>query len=187
MQHLLIGGAGLVSALGPTVILGAATGLLIENAWTVALDRSDKAGKLLAHVLMNGGNGGRPVSLIAHSMGARLVFSALLELCRCGARGLVQDVVLLGAPVPPTEERWKMARRVVAGRLVNGYSRGDWLLSVMFWQGIAKPAAGLAPVEVDGVENVSLGSVVKGHFDYVAGLDEILDLLQVSTTVMAGG
>jgi hypothetical protein len=185
MQHLLIGGAGLVSALGPTVILGAATGLLIENAWTVAIDRSDKAGKLLAHVLMTGGNGGRPVTLIAHSMGARLVFSALLELCRCGARGLVQDVVLLGAPVPPTVERWKMARRVVAGRLVNGYSRGDWLLSVMFWQGIAKPVAGLAPVEVDGVENVSLSSVVNGHFDYIGRLDEILELLQVSTTIMA--
>lgn len=187
MQHLLIGGAGLVSALGPTVILGAATGLLIENAWTVAIDRSDKAGKLLAHVLMTGGNGGRPVTLIAHSMGARLVFSALLELCRCEARGLVQDVVLLGAPVPPTAERWKMARRVVAGRFVNGYSRGDWLLNVMFWQGIAKPAAGLAPVEVDGVENVSLSSVVNGHFDYIGRLDEILELLQVSTTIMAGG
>ncbi len=183
MQHLLIGGAGLVSALGPTVILGAATGLLIENAWTVAIDRSDKAGKLLAHVLMSGGNGGRPVTLIAHSMGARLVFSALLELCRCGARGLVQDVVLLGAPVPPTEERWKMARRVVAGRLVNGYSRNDWLLSVMFWQGIAKPAAGLAPVEVDGVENVSLSSVVKGHFDYIGCLEEILELLQVAMDI----
>lgn len=186
MQHLLIGGAGLVTALGPTVILGAATGLLIENAWTVAIDRSDKAGKLLAHVLMTGGNSGRPVTLIAHSMGARLVFSALVELCRCGARGLVQDVVLLGAPVPPMVERWKMARRVVAGRLVNGYSSGDWLLSVMFWQGIAKPVAGLAPVEVDGVENVSLSSVVKGHFDYIGRLDEILELLQVSATIMAG-
>ena len=180
MQHLLVGAAGLVTALGPTVILGAATGLLIENAWTVAIDRADKAGKLLAHVLMSGGCGGRPVTLVAHSMGARLVFSALLELCRCGARGLVQDVVLLGAPVPPASERWRMARRVVAGRLVNGYSRRDWLLSVMFWQGIAKPAAGLAPVEVDGIENVSLSSVVGGHFDYIGGLDEILDLLQLT-------
>lgn len=181
MQHLLVGAAGLVTALGPTVILGAAAGLLIENAWTVAIDRADKAGKLLAHVLMGGGGGGRPVTLVAHSMGARLVFAALLELCRCGARGLVQDVVLLGAPIPPAAERWRMARRVVAGRLVNGYSRRDWLLSVMFWQGIAKSAAGLAPVEVDGIENVSLTSVVGGHFDYIGGLEEILELLQLTS------
>ena len=153
--------------------------MLIENAWVVAGDRAEKAGKLLAHVLMTGGGGGRPVTLIAHSMGARLVFSALLELCRCGARGLVQDVVLLGAPVSPAAERWRMARRAIAGRLVNGYSRRDWLLSVMYWHGVAKPAAGLAPVEVDGVENVSLGSVVGGHFEYVERIEEILELLGV--------
>jgi len=110
LQHMLVGGAGLVTALGPTVILGAATGLLIENAWTIAGDRADKAGKLLAQVLMTGGAGGRPVTLISHSMGSRLVFSALLELCRCGARGLVENVVLLGAPVSPGAERcgWRV-------------------------------------------------------------------------------
>jgi hypothetical protein len=53
----------------------------------------------------------------------------------------------------------------------------------MFWQGIAKPAAGLAPVEVDGVENVSLSSVVKGHFDYIGCLEEILELLQVAMDI----
>lgn len=179
LQHLLVGGAGLVSALGPTVILGAAAGLLIENAWTVAGDRADKAGKLLAHVITSGGSGGRPVTLIAHSMGSRLVFAALLELCRLGARGLVQDVVLLGAPVTPTMERWKLARRVVAGRFINGYSKRDWLLSVMYWQGVSKPAAGLAPVEVEGIENVSLGSLVGGHFEYVQRYGEIFDMLSV--------
>lgn len=37
--------AGLVAALGPTVLLGTASGLLISNAWAVASDRAVKAGK----------------------------------------------------------------------------------------------------------------------------------------------
>ena len=179
MQHLVVGGAGLVTALGPTVLLGAAAGLAIDNAWTTAGERADKAGKLLAHVLIGGGSGGRPVTLVAHSMGGRAAFSVLLELCRCGARGIVQDVVLLGAPVSTTEERWRMARRAVAGRLINGYSRKDWLLSTLYLPGVVRSPAGLAPIEVEGIENISLGSIVSGHFEYMERIDEIMEVLQV--------
>ncbi len=79
--------AGLLSALAPALLLDTASGLLIENAWSVAVERSMKAGKLLARVLMGGGHGSRPVTLLAHSMGARLVFHCLLELCRHDALG----------------------------------------------------------------------------------------------------
>lgn len=47
-------------------------------------------GKLLAHLLLSGAHGDRPVKLVSHGMGARLVFHCLLELCRQGARGVVQ-------------------------------------------------------------------------------------------------
>ena len=87
VRHFFYAGAGLVAALGPTLLLGSATGLLIENAWAVAMDRAAKGGKLLARVLLAGGAGGRPVTLVGHGMGARLVWFALLELSRQGARG----------------------------------------------------------------------------------------------------
>jgi len=48
------------------------------------------------------------------------------------------------------------------------------------WFEVARAASGLkahAPVEVDGVENVSLGSIVGGHFEYVEHAAEILELL----------
>lgn len=48
---------------------------------------------------MQGCHGGRPVTLIGCSMGARLVFHCLLELARLGLRGCVENVILLGAPV----------------------------------------------------------------------------------------
>lgn len=38
-------------------------------------------------------------------------------------------------------------------------------------------AAGMVPVQVTGVENVDLRSVVKGHTDYSANMPAILDLL----------
>lgn len=68
-----------------------------------------------------GCHGGRPVTLIGCSMGARLVFHCLLELSRLGLRGCVENVILLGAPLSCRPDRWCAARSVVAGRLINGY------------------------------------------------------------------
>jgi hypothetical protein len=193
VQHLIAGGAGLVTALGPTVILGAAAGLLIDNAWTTAGERSDKAGKLLAHILLQGGTGGRPVTLIAHSMGARVVIACMEELVgqlsvapakfdlrktkRINSiRGIIQDVLIMGTPVIPDPELFSAARSIVAGRFVNCYSTKDWLLSVLFWQGVSKPAAGLVPVDCPGIENINCSDIVSGHADYIEKLDEIFSL-----------
>jgi hypothetical protein len=172
ITHVVAGGAGIVAtALGPTLLLGSATGMLIENAWTIAVDRAEKAGKLLAQVLVDGGGGRNPVTLVGHSMGARLIFAALVELHKARERGvgLVEDVVLMGAPIGlGAREQWSAARSVVAGRFINAYSENDWLLKVMFWQGIAKPAAGTTPVEgVLGIENVCLTDVINTHVDYI--------------------
>lgn len=192
VQHLLAGASGLVTALGPTVILGAAAGLLIDNAWTTAGERSDKAGKLLAHILLQGGTGGRPVTLIAHSMGARVVISCIEELVTqlsappgtldrksrriYSIRGIIQDVLIMGTPLIPDLELFSAARSIIAGRFVNCYSTRDWLLSVLFWQGVSKPAAGLVPVDCPGVENINCSDIVSGHAEYVEKLDEILQL-----------
>eukprot|EP00887_Chlorella_sp_A99_P007485 scaffold2.g7485.t1 len=182
-------GAGLVAALSPTMILGVASGMMINNAWQarcagrrggarrVASDRALKAGKLLAELLEAGAHGDRPVSLIGHGMGARLIFSCLLELCRRNCRGVVENVVLLGAPVETQPARWQMARRVVAGRLVNCYSRRDWLLGVCYGGSVGwmRAAAGLVPIEgVAGVENCNLTRVVEGHFSHLDALPEVL-------------
>ena len=138
------------------------------------------------------------MTLIGYSMGARLAFHCLLELSRAAAAGgvddndpsragggngaIVENAVLLGAPVAAHPARWAMARRAVAGRLVNGYSRSDWILGVVFRasSGFVRPAGGLCPVkDVPGIENVNLGAVIKGHLDYTANLPEILELVGI--------
>lgn len=39
------------------------------------------------------------------------------------AEDIVEDVILLGAPVSGNPEDWSRLEKIVAGRIVNGYSR----------------------------------------------------------------
>ena len=50
------------------------------------MNRAVLAGQLLAHVLMSGAHGGRPVTLIGFSMGARCALTLLLCLMAVSGR-----------------------------------------------------------------------------------------------------
>ena len=39
------------------------------------------------------------------------------------SEGIIEDVVLLGAPVTGDPKEWQNLARVVAGKVVNGYCR----------------------------------------------------------------
>lgn len=54
----------------------------IDGSWTLACERADEAGRLLALALIERNNGQRPVNLIGYSFGARIIFSCLKELRR---------------------------------------------------------------------------------------------------------
>ena len=51
--------------------------------------------------------------------GADDLFWGLSQDCQ----GIVEDVVLLGAPVDGEAKQWEPFRKVVSGRIVNGYCR----------------------------------------------------------------
>ena len=57
---------------------------LIDNPWSNALDRAKQAGAVLADILINRRLGVRPVSLVGFSLGARVIFFALIELAKIG-------------------------------------------------------------------------------------------------------
>ncbi|XP_024991620.1 uncharacterized membrane protein YFL034W-like isoform X3 [Cynara cardunculus var. scolymus] len=56
----------------------------IDSKWTIAVNRSDKAGKLLAEVFIKGLQGNRPVTLVGFSLGARAIFKCLQHLAENG-------------------------------------------------------------------------------------------------------
>jgi hypothetical protein len=55
---------------------------LIDGVWTLACERADEAGKVLAGILRSRAQGARPVTLIGYSVGARVIFACLEELYR---------------------------------------------------------------------------------------------------------
>ncbi|RVE70152.1 hypothetical protein OJAV_G00061540 [Oryzias javanicus] len=181
--------SGIVTALTwPASLLAAAS--VIDNPWCVCLNRSAEVGKHLAQVLRSRQQGRRPVSLIGFSLGARVIYYCLQELAGDqGSEGVVEDVVLLGAPVDGSEKAWERMSRVVAGKIVNGYCRGDWLLGFLYRSSAAQlSVAGLQPVNIQDrrIINVDLSSVVKGHLDYMRQMDTILVAVGVPTKEVPG-
>ncbi|KAK5713647.1 hypothetical protein LTR15_011347 [Elasticomyces elasticus] len=141
---------------------------LIDNPWTVSLARADATGLILADSLVDRNLGVRPITLVGFSLGSRVIFSCLRELAKRGALGLVQNVYLFGSPVVVKREEWTRARTVVAGRFVNGYAVGDWILAYLFraTAGGVMRVAGLNTVEIPGIENVNVTEDVPGHMAY---------------------
>ena len=75
-----------------------------------------QAGQLLAHLLMAAGAGDRPVTLICYSMGARLAFHCLLELCRANA----QARALHTRPYLPHDSVFELNREIYTHSLRSG-------------------------------------------------------------------
>lgn len=141
---------------------------IIDNPWSVGSYRAQKAGEVLADALINKAQGERPVTLVGYSLGAKVVYTCLHRLAERKAFGLVESVVLMGAPTPSDSADWRMLRSVVAGRVVNVYSTKDYILAFLYRStSIQLGVAGLQPVEnVKGVENVNVSEIVDGHTKY---------------------
>ncbi|ORX98585.1 DUF726-domain-containing protein [Basidiobolus meristosporus CBS 931.73] len=155
-------------------------GDLIDNPWIVGIDRAKKAGLVLADVLTERIQGNRPASLVGFSLGALAIFECLLELSKRKKYGLIDEVILLGAPISIDAKRWASATDVVSRRFINGYSTKDWVLGFLFrLHNLNLNAAGLEPVNVAGVESIDLTELVNGHNGYLDNLDEILHYVKI--------
>ncbi|KAI8817449.1 uncharacterized protein EV422DRAFT_225337 [Fimicolochytrium jonesii] len=109
----------------------------LHTAWLLALETAPKAGRHLAYILASKTHGSRPVTLIGTSIGALTIFECLVELGHRRAVGIVDSVFLLGAPIDASSTnayKWCLARTVVAGRFVVGYSMKDKELRALMAQ-----------------------------------------------------
>lgn len=158
-------------------------GYIIDNPWNVSLDRAWTAGFVLADTLISRNLGKRPISLIGFSLGSRVIYSCLLELSKKGALGLVEDVYLFGSPWVYNRDEMVLARAVVSGRFVNGYSERDWVLGYLFRAtgGGLQTFAGISPIkDLEGIENMNCTELVEGHMAYRKNIPSLLKRLGVS-------
>ncbi|KAH8080973.1 DUF726-containing protein [Aureococcus anophagefferens] len=103
--------------------------------------------------------------------------------------GIVEHAVLLGAPLRGTsskaeKKRWRAAASVVAGRCVNAYSENDLMLAIMYrTQSWSRSVAGIAPVNLPGVEDVDVSDDVASHAAYPARVRALLAKINLDGVV----
>lgn len=150
-----------------------------DNPWMNAKSLAIKAGKVLGVLLAQRVLGSRPLTLVGYSLGSLVIFEALQHLAALPpseSLPLIEDVSLFGSPIPLNAQSWASARRVVAGRLVNGYGKDDYILAILSRVSEASwGVAGLAEVPVHGVENV-LCEGVEGHLSWRGMIGRSLEL-----------
>ncbi|CBZ25519.1 conserved hypothetical protein [Leishmania mexicana MHOM/GT/2001/U1103] len=162
-----------------------ATGV-IDNTFATLSNRSAYTGKDLAVALLDKQRGNRPVTLVGFSFGSLVIVECLRELERVEAYGVVENVYLLGCTCSSDPRLWRCLRRVVAGRLVNVYTREDWTLWMMYRLNKTdlKPMAGINPINVPGVENVDVTPLVSAHGDFAVNLLPVLDAIPPEPTAI---
>ena len=179
-----VGGVLYASAMAPLWILKWSD--LIDSPWTITVQRAKAMGQELANSVLRARLlGGRPVHLVASSVGCLALEACLLELESCpGGAGVVASAIFLGSPQSPHVPTYRRMRSIVAGRLVNAYSTRDWLLAILVraWSLTDLKSVGLSGlmpvVGVPGLENVDLTEIVSEHFNYKTKLTKIMSMVQ---------
>ncbi|KAI1064949.1 hypothetical protein LB507_000192 [Fusarium sp. FIESC RH6] len=167
--------ATLLAALWPIQLLAAASN--VDNPFGHAHNRSRKAGQLLADALINKVQGERPVTLVGYSLGATAIHACLQSLAERHAFGLIDSVVIIGAPAPSAPPHWRTLRTVVSGKIFNVFSENDLILGFVYRaHSLSMGVSGLQGIqEVDGIQNLDLSDAVSGHLRYPDLIGEILN------------
>ena len=117
---------------------------------------------------------------MAYSCGSLVVWHCLQELYSRGQRGLIDNVVLMGAPISTEHiEDWENAASVVSGRFVNCYTPNDWVLAFVYrLHSLASDVAGLEAVKgVVGIENINVE--LDGHTKYPESIKDIMSQIKL--------
>ena len=171
----------------PLTVIGVSG--VVDNSWSIVNSKAQKVGRMLAETLVEKVQGNRPVTLLAVSLGAQVVFSCLkhlLELETQGkqVKGILENVIVLGAACSSNADTWESFKPLVAGRMINGYCSSDWVLGLVHrTAGMTLKAAGIAPIATDCVENVDLTNEVSGHLNYRKVLPRILEIINIERSI----
>ncbi|ANQ06593.1 Uncharacterized protein PCOAH_00006880 [Plasmodium coatneyi] len=151
----------------------------LDNVYLLIRERAQQAGRILADALSDRNTvGQRPVILIGYSVGARVIFYCLKYLHAKKMYNIVSNAIFIGLPATTSTRVWEKIRMVVTNRVINVYSKNDWLLGFLYrymeWK---LSVAGLIAVNVPNVENYDASGIIHSHLDYKRKLKDIFNLI----------
>ncbi|KJZ80415.1 hypothetical protein HIM_00265 [Hirsutella minnesotensis 3608] len=142
---------------------------IIDNPWSIGMVRAEKAGSILADAIARHKfQGERSVSLIGYGLASRAIYTCLMLLAERRQFGLVDSVVMMGAPAPSESRVWLTLKSVVSGRLINVYSEKDFILDFLYRTSNTHfGVAGLQKIQnAPAVENYCVKDLPRGHLSY---------------------
>lgn len=149
---------------------------VVDNAWIMGMTRSTKLSSCLSDLITGHLHGERGLSLIGYGVGARAIYLTLTYLAERKLYGLVDSVILMGAPIPGDTGTWTALKSVVTGRFVNVFAQNDYMLAFASRSGPSYfGMAGLGCIEgVGGVENHDVSDILDAHVQYPSLVGDIL-------------
>jgi esterase/lipase superfamily enzyme len=146
----------------------------IDQGWYEAQDIANRNGPKLAKFVHDWLNGdGRPIRLVAHSLGAQVVGSAMNYLASWGYEDAVESLVLLGGAADDqayaVDGKYGSGVATAPRRVLNCYKTDDSVLEWAYSLGELDTAVGETGVEGTPPANmteVNVTNVVPDHYSY---------------------
>lgn len=174
---------GVAGTLAPTRSAPLVAGLMnASTAWHLSMRNAEIAGRLLADAIAR--TKGWTFTLAGHSLGARVIHFALMELAELPPYPKVDTAYLLGGAVgggAKDDACWSKALQAMQGSLINCYSGQDDILKRLYRGanvGLSEPA-GFAGIqfEHERLVNFDCTEIVDGHTKWKRQFGEIMRLL----------
>ena len=139
----------------------------ITNPWHVSMKKAADTGELLGNILYQSEEG--PYSLIAHSLGCRVIFYTL-ELLKYHPEIKINNVILLGGAVDNNPQEWEALTTAISGKIYNCHSDHDATLHTTYAIANAKLSKpiGYYPIESDGkrIINIDCSDIIEAHTEW---------------------
>ena len=137
------------------------------NPWHVSMKKAADAGTLLGNILLH--TNGEPFTLIAHSLGCRVIYYAL-ELLKHHPHIKVKDIILLGGAVGNSTQDWEAIADSISGKIYNCHSDNDDTLHKLYNAATLKLShpIGYYPIKSHhlNIINIDCTDLISGHQEW---------------------
>ncbi len=157
-------------------------GANIAASWHLSMKNAEVAGRLLASAILRTPDWS--FTLAGHSLGARVIHFALVELAKHGSKR-IENAYLLGAAVGgggKDDDCWRQAANAVRGKIFNCFSSEDSTLAMLYRGAnvmVSRPA-GYSGIHLEHAQviNVDCSDFVKAHTLWKSKFGEIIRRLE---------